>query len=202
MQICSSKGPTVLGQAQSLTLTGRTSIMPSMTNSSKWWRKRSCASSICWRSFGFEPPGMGNLLGIFRHLFFGIFGNFWGTYWDSMVHEPIDIYWEYVGKWWEMSAPTPAAQQSKATASYSPIHWSQGTRTNLATWEGGGRVPGRREESSIRIDVWVGAGWNHQPCKNLIKLVQFNSPPVFFSGICLQHTIASRFSTRVLLSHC
>ena len=125
---------------------------------------------------------MGNLLGIFRHLFFGIFGNIWGTYWDSMVHEPIDIYWEYVGKWWEMSAPTPAAQQSKATTSYSPIHWSQGTRTNLATWEGAGRVPGRGDDS----------GWSKldKTCA-----VQFSTSFlfVFFSpGICCfsQRTLA------------
>jgi hypothetical protein len=36
--------------------------MPSMTNSSKWWRKRSCASSICWRSFG-KATGNGESTG-------------------------------------------------------------------------------------------------------------------------------------------
>ena len=123
---------------------------------------------------------MGNLLGIFRHLFFfyffGLFGNIWGTYWDCMVHEPIDIYWEYVGKWWEMSAPTPAIQGNYELFS-NPL--KPGNENELGYvgrwWESSWSTWGW----SIRIDVWVGAGWNHQPCKNLIKLVKFNSPPVF-----------------------
>lgn len=150
---------------------------------------------------------MGNLLGIFRHLFFfdffGLFGNIWGTYWDCMVHEPIDIYWEYVGKWWEMSAPTPAIQGNYELFS-NPL--KPGNENELGYvgrwWESSWSTWGW----SIRIDVWVGAGWNHQPCKNLIKLVKFNSPPVFFCffsslGSVVFLTRSCRFSTTVLLSH-
>ena len=126
-------------------LTGRTSIMPSMTNSSKWSRKRSCApfADHLWLLDAFRHPKfLGNFLGISRTIYIDIYfskylGICWGTYWESVLHESIDVYWERRGETMGDFCGL------KAAASHSPIDWSQGTRTNLATWEGSGRVPGR-----------------------------------------------------------